>query len=183
MVLLPQECRTDCTIHATRGDQFSPEPSPACHTGHLSRTEKNLTNPLSHPALPPLIFRIRETNRIAKKDVIQVNAIRIESGTPAGDELGFSGDLFSGWLELAGENRLYLHYIISREKNAGNTQALIRTWLCRGYDVRVVMPRPIMQHILTKFRFVPSSEYFPDQYEDHVEVWRCPYPAVTTRPA
>jgi hypothetical protein len=37
-----------------------------------------------------------------------------------------------------------------------------------------VMPRPIMQHILKKFRFVPSLEYFPDQYEDKVEVWYRP---------
>ncbi len=40
-----------------------------------------------------------------------------------------------------------------------------------GYDVRVVMPRPIMQHILTKYYFIPSREYFPDHYEDEVEVW------------
>ena len=107
-------------------------------------------------------------------DVIQTNAIRIETGTPEGDALGFAEDLFSGWLELAGEKRLYLHYIISRERNAGNTQALIRSWLLRGYDVRVVMPRPVMQHILKKFRFRPGVEFLPDQYEDEVEVWYSP---------
>ncbi|MDO9326030.1 MAG: hypothetical protein Q7T80_13860, partial [Methanoregula sp.] len=53
------------------------------------------------------------------------------------------------------------------------TQKLIRRWLSDGYDVSVVMPRPIMQHILRKLLFVPSSEYFPDQYEDPVEVWNC----------
>jgi hypothetical protein len=105
-----------------------------------------------------------------------MTTIRIETGTPEGDALGFSQDLFSGWLELSDGNRLYLHYIISREKNAGNTQDLIRSWLCGGYDVRVVMPRPIMQHILKKFGFVAGVEYFPDQYEDNVEVWRCPEP-------
>ncbi|MCK9580190.1 MAG: hypothetical protein M0Q92_07040 [Methanoregula sp.] len=103
-----------------------------------------------------------------------ITAYRIETGTPEGDALGFTERLFSGWLELAENNRLYLHYIISREKNEGNTQALIRSWLERGYDVRVVMPRPIMQHILTKFRFEPSREFFPDQYEDKVEVWHMP---------
>ncbi len=103
-----------------------------------------------------------------------MNATRIETGTPEGDALGFSEDLFSGWLEKDGNDRLYLHYIISRRKNAGNTQNLIRSWLDRGYDVRVVMPRPIMQHILKKFRFVQDTEYFPDQYEDRVEVWHCP---------
>ncbi|MFA4825416.1 MAG: hypothetical protein WC593_09705 [Methanoregula sp.] len=98
---------------------------------------------------------------------------RIETGTPEGDALGFTEHLFSGWLELREENRLCLHYVISREKNEGNTQSLIRRWLNEGYDVSVVMPRPIMQHILRKFRFVPSSECFPDQYEDSVEVWHC----------
>jgi len=103
-----------------------------------------------------------------------MTAKRIETGTPEGDALGFSEQLFSGWLELREGNRLCLHYIISREKNAGNTQELIRQWLSEGYDVSVVMPRPIMQHILKKFRFVPSEEYFPGQYEDRVEVWHSP---------
>jgi hypothetical protein len=109
-----------------------------------------------------------------------MNAKRIETGTPEGDALGFSEHLFSGWLELCNGNQLCLHYIISREKNAGNTQELIRNWLAEGYDVRVVMPRPIMQHILKKFRFVPSLQFFPDQYEDKVEVWHRPVNAEAT---
>jgi hypothetical protein len=96
---------------------------------------------------------------------------RIETGTPEGDAMGFSENLFTGWLETRDDKRLYLHYIISRSRNDGNTQALLRQWLLDGYDVRVVMPRPIMQHILKKFYFIPSMEYFPDQYEDEVEVW------------
>ncbi len=108
-----------------------------------------------------------------------MTATRIETGTPDGDALGFCEDLFSGWLEREDGDRLYLHYIISRERNAGNTQGLIRSWLEQGYDVRVVMPRPIMQHILRKFRFIAGTEYFPDQYEDTVEVWRCPEPVRT----
>jgi hypothetical protein len=34
------------------------------------------------------------------------------------------------------------------------------------------MPRPIMQHILKKFRFVKSFEMFPNQYVEEVEVWK-----------
>jgi hypothetical protein len=105
-----------------------------------------------------------------------MSATRIETGTPEGDALGFTESLFSGWLEKAQGNRLYLHYIISRKKNEGNTQHLIRSWLEGGYDVRVVMPRPVMQHILKKFRFEPAEEYFPDQYVDVVEVWYHPGP-------
>lgn len=100
--------------------------------------------------------------------------VRIETGTPQGNALGFSEDLFSGWLELQENGCLYLHYIISRHKNEGNTQALILKWLAEGYDVRVVMPRPVMQHILNKFGFIPAKEYFPDQYEGIVEVWYRP---------
>jgi hypothetical protein len=99
---------------------------------------------------------------------------RIETGTPDSELLGFSERLFSGWLERYGDNRLYLHYIISRDRNEGNTQALIRRWLSEGYDVRVVMPRPVMQHILQKFRFAPSTERLPDHYDDEVEVWYRP---------
>lgn len=100
-----------------------------------------------------------------------MTARRIETGTSEGDALGFSEDLFSGWLEMEEGNRLILHYIISRHKNEGNTQSLIRQWLEEGYDVRVVMPRPIMKHILRKFRFVPGKAVFPEQYSDAVEVW------------
>ena len=105
-----------------------------------------------------------------------MTAERIESGTPEGDLLGFSGDLFSGWLEQTGDDRLYLHYIISRRKNEGNTQRLLCHWLARGYDLRVVMPRPIMRHILGKFGFVPAWEFLPGHYEYPVEVWFRPWP-------
>jgi len=108
---------------------------------------------------------------LKRKEVKQMTAYRIETGTREGDALGFTEDLFSGWLEMETGNRLILHYIISRHKNEGNTQALIRQWLTGGYDVSVVMPRPVMQHILRKFRFVAGIERFPDQYEDAVEVW------------
>jgi len=101
-------------------------------------------------------------------------ATRIETGTPEGDALGFSEDLFSGWLELETGRRLYLHWVISRHRNEGNVQALIRGWLDRGYDVRVVMPRPVMRHILEKFRFLPLNEFLPGQYGDPVEVWYHP---------
>jgi hypothetical protein len=103
--------------------------------------------------------------------VIPLTVRRIETGTPEGDALGFSEDLFSGWLEMMDENRLYLHYVISRRKNEGNIQALIRHWLTLGYNLEVVMPRPIMRHILGKFGFSPSYEYLPEHYEYPVEVW------------
>ncbi len=105
------------------------------------------------------------------KELIQMTAQRIETGTNASDTLGFSEQLFSGWLEMYEDNRLYLHYIISRDRNEGHTQALLHRWLLEGYDVRVVMPRPIMQHILKKFQFVPTSECLSEHYEDYVEVW------------
>jgi hypothetical protein len=103
-----------------------------------------------------------------------MTAQRIETGTYASDELGFPERLFSGWLEKYEDNRLYLHFIISRQRNEGNTQALLLQWLSEGYDVRVVMPRPIMQHILQKFGFIPSREHIADHYEEEVEVWYRP---------
>lgn len=99
---------------------------------------------------------------------------RIESGTSEGDALGFVESLYSGWLELKENHLLYLHFIISRYKNMGNTQALLQWWISQGYDVRVVMPRPIMQHILKKLQFVPATESFPEWYEGIVECWHRP---------
>jgi hypothetical protein len=106
--------------------------------------------------------------------VIPTYQHRIESGTPEGDALGFVQSLYSGWLEIREHRQIYLHCIISRYKNRGNTQALLRTWLVQGYDVRVVMPRPVMQHILKKLQFVPAMEYIPEWYEGIVECWRRP---------
>lgn len=103
-----------------------------------------------------------------------MTAQRIDTGTSASDALGFTERLFSGWLEKYEENRLYLHFIISRQRNEGHTQVLLLQWLSAGYDVRVVMPRPIMQHILQKFGFVPSREHIAAHYDDDVEVWYRP---------
>lgn len=100
-----------------------------------------------------------------------MNVQRIESGTPDGDALGFFDSLFSGWLEIRENRQIYLHFIISREKNKGNTQALLQRWLHQGYEVCVVMPRPIMQHILKKMDFIPSMESLPEWYDGLIECW------------
>ena len=99
---------------------------------------------------------------------------RIDTGTPEGDALDFTESLFSGWLEIFEDHRLYLHYIISRSKNEGNTQRILSRWMRDGYDVRIVKPRAIMQHIIEKFGFVPEYEHLPAHYDDEVEVWRKP---------
>ena len=100
---------------------------------------------------------------------------RIETGTSEGDILGFTEDLFSGWLEISHDARLYLYYIISRCKNEGNTQNLIRRWINDGYDVRIVKPSSVMQHILAKFGYIESYEHLSHHYEGEVEVWRSPF--------
>jgi len=100
---------------------------------------------------------------------------RIETGTPDGDDLGFTEDLFSGWLETYIDARLYLHYIISRCKNEGNTRKLIRRWIGDGYDVRIVKPSSIMQHILGEFGYVASYEDLSPHYDGEVEVWCSPF--------
>jgi hypothetical protein len=99
---------------------------------------------------------------------------RIETGTPEGDLLDFTEALFSGWVELFEDNRLYLHFIISRQKIKGNTQRLLAQWIRDGYDVRIVKPRDIMQHIAKKFGFIPAYERLPAYDDDEVEVWRKP---------
>jgi hypothetical protein len=49
---------------------------------------------------------------------------RIEKGTSEGDVLGFTEDLFSGWLELYQDTRLFLYSILSLCRNEGNTRDL-----------------------------------------------------------
>jgi hypothetical protein len=100
---------------------------------------------------------------------------RIETGTSDGDDLGFTEELFSGWLELYNDTRLYLYYIISRCKNEGNTRNLIRRWISEGYDVRIVKPSSIMQHILGEFGYVESYEKLSRHYDGQVEVWHKPF--------
>jgi hypothetical protein len=97
---------------------------------------------------------------------------RIETGSPDGDAIDFSEDMFSGWVELCEDYRLYLYYIISRHKNQKNTQHLLGRWLHDNYDIRIVKPSPIMQHIIKKFGFEPAYEYLPAHYDDEIEVWR-----------
>jgi hypothetical protein len=60
---------------------------------------------------------------VRKRKMRDMHVQHIETGTPEGDALGFSADLFSGWLEMDNDNRLYLHYIISRIRSKGNVQA------------------------------------------------------------
>jgi hypothetical protein len=127
-----------------------------------------------HHALSLGLYSHPSNDQIPPKELIYMTAQRIETGNSDSDALGFSERLFSGWLERYEDNRLYLHFIISRERNKGHTQALLQQWLSEGYDVRVVMPRPVMQHILKKFHFVPSRERISDHYEDDVEVWYRP---------
>lgn len=135
------------------------------HPAYVKETAKVMTAQEGSPAFRWLL----------KKEVnIMTNILRIETGTPEGDALGFTSELFSGWLQLYRDNRMYLHYIISRHRGEGNVQALIHGWLERGYDLRVVMPRKVMQHILEKFGFISSTEYLPGEYDDRVEVWYRP---------
>lgn len=117
---------------------------------------------------PPLARQIRE--RQGRSNMPE----RVETGTLTGHALGFTEELFSGWLELYEDSRVYLHFIISRHKNEHHTQHLLESWIDNGYDVRVVLPRPIMKHILRKYGFESSSEFLPDHYDGEVEVWKRP---------
>ncbi len=111
---------------------------------------------------------------VSPMEIDQSTPKRIETGTPAGDNLGFTEELFSGWLEIYNDTRLYLYYIISRCKNEGNTQKLIGRWIAEGYDVRIVKPSSIMQHILGKLGYIETYEDLSRHYDEEVEVWRSP---------
>jgi hypothetical protein len=175
MVFLPEIGRAYGTVHTAGRDEGGPERVLYRHVWDYVNGMKKAAPIHFHHTPPSRIYAGRRNREdCMKTEVNSTRAQRVETGTPEGDALGFTGELFSGLLELCAGNRIYLHDIISRIRGEGNTQALIRGWLDRGYDVMIVMPRPIMQHILEKNGFVPSSEYLHDPYDDRVEVWYRP---------
>jgi hypothetical protein len=96
--------------------------------------------------------------------------LRIDNRERLADILGFDKN-FCGYFEIYKDGRIILHYIVSMNPNQGNVQMLIQQWFAMGFDVWVVRPNQIMQHICEKFHM---SEYLynVEGYGfDDVEVW------------
>lgn len=103
-----------------------------------------------------------------------VEGFEIRAGTRLGEILGFTEELFYGFIEILEDGRLYLYYIASKDPLMGNTTRLIRKWIKMGFDVHVVRPCPEMQRIIGRMGLEEDFENLPHRYrtERNITVWR-----------
>ena len=88
-------------------------------------------------------------------------------GSPEADELGFTKDLFWGNFSKDG-NRLFFQYVGSLHRNEGNVQRLYQCLLADGWDLYIVRPNEIMQHICTKLGMtLESQENLKGRFTDY----------------
>jgi hypothetical protein len=85
------------------------------------------------------------------------------TGTPEGDVIGFTNDLFYGHFTRK-ENILIMHYIYSIEPRQGNVQRLLKNLIAHGWDVWIVYPCEEMRHICEKLGFSGAEEVIDDYY-------------------
>lgn len=107
------------------------------------------------------------------------DGIRADAGSALCKLLGFTDELFTGWIEICADRVhdreiIYLHYINSKYERKGNVTNLIRQWVEWDFDVRVVYPEPEMKRILTRLGFV---EYYENKdgtipKGTYAEIWR-----------
>ena len=93
-----------------------------------------------------------------------------------GKELGFTSDLFDGYLWKIGD-RIFISLIVSRNKRQGNLSRLFARIQEAGYKVAVPTPVGKMVKILKKKGFVPHIEHAAaagPAMGGAVEVWMLP---------
>ena len=92
-----------------------------------------------------------------------------------GEKLGFTNDLFDGYLFIRG-NEIYISAIISRKKGQGNLSKLFNKIEEEGYKIAVPGPMDHMKMILLKKGFLPTMENcHPKHGIDKIDVWRKQY--------
>ena len=99
-----------------------------------------------------------------KCETIQEGMIPL--GSPAANELGFTADLFDGYLWRVGQ-AVYISFIISLLPGKGNLSRLFNAIEAHELQIAVPTPFPHMQAILERKGFVPH-------YDDDCEVWQKP---------
>lgn len=86
-----------------------------------------------------------------------------------GRQLGFTSDLFDGYLWQV-SNRIFILFIASCNPGKGNMSRLFDRIESQGFTVAVPIPLGRMATILTHKGFVPHIEN--DQMMGEVEVWQ-----------
>jgi len=85
---------------------------------------------------------------------------RITTEHPWAQEVGFTADLFLGWLWRDGKD-VYVSYIMAEEKGRGHFSSLLEALWDRGYTVKVPTPLFDMPAILLRKGFVRADESEP----------------------
>ena len=79
-------------------------------------------------------------------------------------EFGFTADKFtkSSYLWKT-NNRIWISFIESREKNRGNLKGLFRAIWSKGYEIAVPTPFALMRFILQKYGFKQTYERIEEE--------------------
>lgn len=81
----------------------------------------------------------------------------INTDSDSGKLLGFTSDLFEGYLWKKDKD-IYVSFIISKKQGKGNLRRLFDNILKAGYNIKVPTPFPRMEKILRKLGFKPTFE-------------------------
>jgi len=93
----------------------------------------------------------------------------IEPDSKFGKELGFTSEMFDGWLWKSGKF-IYVSFIISKDEGKGNLRKLFETILSKGYGVKVPTPFAKMRSICDKMGFKSAYEPFSEDNPEIIEV-------------
>ena len=93
----------------------------------------------------------------------------INLDTERGNELGFTSNLYHGYLWKDGNN-IIISVIVSLKPGEGNFSKLVQNILDKGYNVQVPTPLGLMEQILTKKGFVEEN-IWDEKFQDYVELW------------
>ena len=96
----------------------------------------------------------------------------IHLDTPLAKELGFTSDMFEGWLGKDDEY-IYISFIESLQPGQGHLSELFDNILKLGYGIKVPTPFAHMKAIITKKGFRETTEPFAPEANimDPCEVW------------
>lgn len=93
---------------------------------------------------------------------------KIDPDSQAGQQIGFSADLFEGYLWKQG-NRVLISLLVSLSPRRGHLMGLFNAIEAAGFNVAVPTPLGAMQGILASHGFIKTTEV--DAAMGPVDVW------------
>lgn len=93
----------------------------------------------------------------------------IELDTKFAKEIGFTSDLFEGYLWKK-NNEIWISLIFSRDERKGNLTRLFNRIHDLGFTIKVPIPLGEMRSILKKKGFTPIIERNED-HNENINVW------------